>query len=107
MNVRPICLVILSCFAAMFASAISQAEEPSGPMKILLEAVPRCWVIPAGGWAAGVVEVRFQLNKDGSLIGDPMVIAPPAEELAPEVERSALNAIRTCAPFRELSKFGD
>ena len=50
------------------------------------------------------VTVRFQLNKDGSLKGEPRIIAPtfisPNDIVLKAAARNAVNAVRECAPFK-------
>jgi colicin import membrane protein len=60
----------------------------------------RCWAPPAG---TGVppVTVRFELNQDGWLAGDPVVVPGDVQntKFQPAAE-SALRAVRACAPLK-------
>ena len=63
-----------------------------------------CWHLPAagGGTQTPVVTLKWRLRLDGSLDGEPQVVAPrgdPAFQLAAE---AALRAVRACSPFDQL-----
>jgi hypothetical protein len=52
------------------------------------------------------VTVRYRLNRNGSLNGEPTLVAPaviaPADVALQAAARNALNAVRECAPFTGL-----
>jgi colicin import membrane protein len=79
--------------------AISQAEL-SRLVAALRDQLHRCWMPPAG---TGVprVTVRFRLNQDGTLAGDPAVLPGDGQNgrFQPAAE-SALRAVRACTPLR-------
>lgn len=56
--------------------------------------VARCWNPPAG--STGMVSVRFDLKKDGSLLGVPVVNGLASAGVA----KAAIHAIQLCAPYR-------
>lgn len=61
-----------------------------------------CWNPPVGVADAKdlIVVVRFALNRDGSVAGEPMVINHDANGLFRVAAESATRAVRRCQPFR-------
>ena len=61
----------------------------------------RCSKMPGGGGGTDtpVVDVRFRLNQDGSLNGEPEVINPQAAPLFTIAAAASVNAVKNCAPF--------
>jgi colicin import membrane protein len=61
-----------------------------------------CWNPPVGVLEAKdlVVTVRFTLNRDGSLSGDPAVTNRSSHALFQVAAESAVRAVRRCQPFR-------
>jgi outer membrane biosynthesis protein TonB len=61
-----------------------------------------CWNPPVGVAEAKdlIVIVRFALNRDGSVSGDPTVINHGSNALFPIAAESATRAVRRCQPFR-------
>jgi hypothetical protein len=108
MNARQLlCIAAISGIGVLAILASSQAGEDSSPASVLLESVPTCWTIPASASFMEIIHVRVRLNRDGSLAGEPTVLAASENKPTREVEQSAVNAIKKCAPFRGLSKFAD
>ena len=66
----------------------------------------RCWVPPAGIPAGTMllVKVRFELNRDGTLARDPVVLPVNSGDLQnaqfQPAAKSALRAVRACTPLR-------
>jgi colicin import membrane protein len=69
---------------------------------MLKEKLKECWKVPSGVTDAKdlVVSVRFSLNRDGSLAGDPIVVNHGRNALFQLAAESAVRAVRTCQPFR-------
>jgi colicin import membrane protein len=61
-----------------------------------------CWNPPVGVLEAKdlVVTIRFSLNRDGSLSGEPAVTNHTSHPLFQIASESALRAVRRCQPFR-------
>jgi colicin import membrane protein len=72
--------------------------------------ITSCWNPPVG---TGVppVSVRFALNQDGSLAGDPAVLPVNSRDLQnakfQPAAQSAVRAVRTCMPLRLPSAWYD
>jgi len=61
-----------------------------------------CWRLPGAGGGAEIppVKLRWSLNPDGSLNGEPGVMSAPNDTLGNAAAEAALRAVRTCQPFR-------
>ena len=53
-----------------------------------------------GGTDTPVVNVRFQLRQDGSLDGEPVLVAPQSSPLYSIAADASIRAIKQCAPFQ-------
>jgi colicin import membrane protein len=80
---------------------VAQADLARLPSLLVTQTV-RCWNPPAGvSDSSLVVTVRFALNKDGTLSGEPAVIGSgDGSLLFKAAAASALRAVRACQPFR-------
>lgn len=60
-----------------------------------------CWRLPSGGGGSDtpVVTLRWRLNPDGSLDGDPQVEQPRGDALFRVAAEAAVRAVRDCSPF--------
>jgi len=60
-----------------------------------------CWRLPSGGGGSDtpVVTLRWRLNPDGSLDGDPHVEQPRGDALFRVAAEAAVRAVRDCSPF--------
>ena len=71
------------------------ALAASGDLSSLLsQQISRCWH-PAPG-ASGAVTVRFELDRDGKLVGMPRITGLASSGFA----AGALNAVKLCQPYR-------
>jgi outer membrane biosynthesis protein TonB len=60
----------------------------------------KCWSIPPGAREAQIsVKVRFQLNPDGTVSGQPQVMNSSADPLFTTTAQSALSAVMECQPY--------
>nr|WP_145994407.1 cell envelope integrity protein TolA [Mesorhizobium loti] len=87
----------------------------------------RCWNVPAGTIGAGGVTIRFKLDRKGFLIGapelagheadvrieldengtvtgNPRIVATPQDKVRATLIRSAITAIQKCSTFPGLVK---
>jgi colicin import membrane protein len=79
------------------APALSQSE-----IDALRAQLMTCWNPPVGVADAKdlIVIVRFALNRDGSVSGEPTVVNRDANALFQVAAESATRAVRRCQPFR-------
>jgi colicin import membrane protein len=113
---KPIVTMILAaCVAACLTTADNGKSEPSrnGPpmsqseltklLATLRDQLVRCWAPPMG---TGVppVKVAFELNQEGGLASDPVVLpVNPGDMQNAQFDpaaKSALRAVRACTPLR-------
>lgn len=89
--------------------------------------IARCWTAPASAAGIGPVTIRFKLDRKGSLlgtpelaghvadvrielddngavVGTPRIVAKPRDDERAAFVRSAIRAIRKCAPFPKLAR---
>lgn len=62
----------------------------------------QCWRLPGAGGGAEIpaVKLKWSLNPDGSLNGEPGVMSAPGDTLGNAAAEAALRAVRTCQPFK-------
>jgi hypothetical protein len=63
--------------------------------------VKRCWTVPSG-WTdprQAAVTLRFLLNRDGTLDGDPAVVEFPATPVGAAAAKAAIAAVTQCGPY--------
>jgi colicin import membrane protein len=85
---------------------VNQARAEDMIKAQLNAALRECWNKPStgGGVTAPAVKLKWALNKDGSLNGDPKVVLSDRNSpLADQSERSAIRAVQVCAPFKQLN----
>jgi len=67
----------------------------------LIGQIKKCWNPPIGAAEAGLkVTMRFALNADGSLSGQPELIQAPAHPLGVSLAASARRALMQCGPYK-------
>jgi colicin import membrane protein len=61
----------------------------------------QCWKLPGGGGGIEtmVVTIRWRLNADGSLEGEPAVEAPQSGPVFQIAAEAAVRAVKACSPF--------
>jgi colicin import membrane protein len=71
-------------------------------LAMLIAQLRSCWAPPVGVVEAKdlVVTVRFSLNRDGSLLGEPIVVNRGRNALFQLAAEAATRAVRVCQPFR-------
>ncbi|KAB2723387.1 hypothetical protein [Brucella intermedia] len=75
-------------------------------MRKLIEEVKRCWTVPP--FTTGVtVQVAISLDRNGKLIGKPVLIKPKNTAKYREVSQIALKAAADCAPYRTVKAHPD
>jgi outer membrane biosynthesis protein TonB len=72
----------------------------------LRQRVGQCWSIPAGARDAGklVVTLRFQLDIDGRIVGQPFVERTTSHPAAAAAASSAMAALIQCQPYDRMPK---
>jgi hypothetical protein len=63
--------------------------------------IQSCWRAPPGATSAEELrtEVRIRLNRDGSLLGTPQIVARPPGRYQTTAPESVVRAILVCAPY--------
>lgn len=81
-----------------------QTRMTSEYLQQLRDHLGRCWDVPASirGRSELTITTQFQLNRDGSLAGEPIVLNRSSNPLFMEASRSVVAAIRKCQPFAFL-----
>jgi colicin import membrane protein len=89
------------------ASAEKMAPSLWGQLDGLLqEQYKRCWnFIGLGGRQKYVPEIHVEYAQDGSLIGEPALLNPPADPNLRNLADSALRAVRRCDPLRIPARY--
>jgi outer membrane biosynthesis protein TonB len=80
----------------------------STEMSAFQQRIRECWVIPPGAREGNItVKVRFQMNQDGSISGEPVVTNGPGDFLFETTARSTVAAIISCQnyDFLPLEKY--
>ncbi len=89
------------------ASAAKMSPSLWGQLDGLLqEQYKRCWNFAGlGGQQKYIPEIHVQYTHDGSLIGQPELLNPPADPNLRALAESAMRAVRRCDPLRIPSKY--
>jgi outer membrane biosynthesis protein TonB len=84
------------------APAANAPELSQNEIDALRAQLMSCWNPPVGVAEAKdlIVIVRFALNRDGSVFGDPTVVNHGSNALFQIAAESATRAVRRCQPFR-------
>jgi hypothetical protein len=91
---------------AVTAPAMAQDRAFAEAVRYLHDRVVSCWNVPPGAAPAGtVVRIRFELDRDGAVTGDP-VLDQPLETGAARLAESARRAVIRCAPYDGLKRYG-
>ncbi len=89
------------------AASLGMAEfgrKTTLPQTLLAELTAqakRCWSVP-DGWSDPhevSVTLRFQLQPDGKLDGDPAIVEFPATPIGAAAAKSAMQAVKQCGPY--------
>ncbi len=89
------------------APAMAQDRAFAEAVRYLHDRVVSCWNVPPGAAPAGtVVRIRFELDRDGAVTGDPVVLDQPLETVAARLAESARRAVIRCAPYDGLKRHG-
>lgn len=81
------------------------ARLSQNQLDALIAKIKGCWSVPFGAVEARIeVQMRFELNIDGSLVGRPQAISPITSTLEQATASSVDRAIRNCAPFDLLPR---
>jgi hypothetical protein len=101
----------------LFAGALLLSATPSrahdtmpdttGPeiIKAIVPAIQKCWAMPAmPDGQRPHAQLKVKLNADGSLDGEPEVMAKAEGGAGDPFTASAVRAVRECAPYEVLLK---
>jgi colicin import membrane protein len=102
-------LIWLLAVLCLGQSALAQAPKPAPPpisaaevaqlTGVISSCLKRTWRIPSKGPAVRVT-LRWRLERDGKLSGQPEVLNPQRDPAFAASARSAVRAVRACEPFR-------
>jgi colicin import membrane protein len=92
--------------AAGGASRLSQSELDMIKGAII-DQINAKWIVPPGAdtKSARAPQIRFSLNPDGSLQGEPQLISEPTDAISRALAESAIRAIKRAAPYRIQAQF--
>jgi hypothetical protein len=84
------------------AKGTAEAKMTQNELAALIAQVSRCWTYPMGWTDPSEVSVtlRFALNMDGSVAGQPEVVAYPAGQYGRVATENAIRAVLRCGPYR-------
>jgi colicin import membrane protein len=88
-----------------FGTAAGAAQKLTMSWVGALQArIKQCWNVPAGVRDAENIEIRvyFELRKDGTVAGQPRLLAGPPMANGPAIAESAIRAIQQCQPYTFL-----
>lgn len=80
---------------------VLSAREQDLLKGMLKQQLNGCWRPPGtgGGEEVPVVELHWELNPDGTLVGEPRVTSAPSTTAGQVYAEAALRAVRMCSPF--------
>ncbi len=82
---------------------VNKARAEQMLVALLNSAFKECWSKPlaGGGVSAPAVKLKWNLNPDGTLSGEPKIVQTDrGNPLAEQAERAAIRAVQTCVPFQ-------
>jgi hypothetical protein len=85
-------LLALGLIIAVTQPVLAAPANDLAPL--VSNAIARCWNPPPG--STGTVTVRFDLARDGSVIGTPKINGLASAGVA----KSAVDAVKLCQPYR-------
>ncbi|MGX1790589.1 hypothetical protein ACWIGM_27840 [Bosea sp. NPDC055332] len=100
---------LLGSALALFAAAAAVAEDRAfaDAARYVHDKVVSCWNVAPGAAPAGtIVRIRFELDRTGAVVGEPVVLDQPLETGAARLAESARRAIIRCAPYDGLKRHG-
>jgi hypothetical protein len=90
---------------AVTTPVVAQDRAFADAVRYVHDKVTACWNAPPAAAPAGtIVRIRFELDRDGAVTGEPIVLDQP---LAPGIARlaeSARRAVIRCAPYDGLKR---
>ena len=67
--------------------------------------ISSCWIIPGTAPVGRTVRIRIELDRDGALVGAPVVLAPPPEPAVMGLVEGARRAVIRCAPYDGVKRY--
>jgi hypothetical protein len=105
------CHAVMACLFALVSASCATTDSQSDAVAPTLSQdeaaqlaaelqrqVLSCWNPP--GVNVSAVTVRFRLNRNGSLAGEPTLVKDASMAQSQPTAESALRAVRNCAPFK-------
>lgn len=93
--------------SAVTAPVAAQDRAFADAVRYVHDKVIACWNVPPAAAPTGtIVRIRLELDRDGAVTGEPIVLDQP---LAPGITRlaeSARRAVIRCAPYDGLKRHG-
>ena len=78
------------------SATLTQSEEAA-----LAAQMRACWnLLPAQIQSGFVVELRIQLNRDGTVAATPQLLTRPTNSMHGLIGRQAVRAVLDCGPYR-------
>lgn len=103
-----VCLTLFCAAGAPVHASSAQSQEVEAEIvAVLHRTIAACWSLPATQVARPVVTYRIHLALDGTLIGEPELVAPAGEDGKNPIAASARRAILRCAPFKALQPYAE
>jgi Hsp70 protein len=99
---KPIQSVAATKVTPPIEQSVQPVPAPAEIINMLMTQLKSCWAPPSNIVDARgpIVTVRFSLNRDGSLQGEPTVVNRSGSALFQVAAESATRAVRVCQPFR-------
>lgn len=89
----------------MTGLALAEDRAVAEVARYLHNKVSSCWIIPATAPAGRTVRIRIELDRDGALVGEPVVLAPPPEPGVMVLIEAARRAVVRCAPYDGVKRY--
>ncbi|AZO79535.1 hypothetical protein B5U98_29930 [Bosea sp. Tri-39] len=92
---------------AVTTPVVAQDRAFADAVRYVHDKVTACWNVPPAAAPTGtIVRIRFELDRDGGLIGAPVVLDQPLKAGVALLAESARRAVIRCAPYDGLKRHG-
>lgn len=97
-------------FALVLAATrpvVAQDRAFADAVRYVHDKVTACWNVPPAAAPAGtIVRIRLELDRDGGVTGEPIVLDQPLALGIARLAESARRAVIRCAPYDGLKRYG-